>query len=408
MKVFFLFGGLPHYYNPILNRLNEINGLEIVVAVPKSKSGAVGASVYQTAENIKFKVIELEEKKAFYRKPFFPDLSGALEKENPDAVVSIWPYVLSFLFDGKVKRTVKRKNIKLIYKDIPFRIPNYNEVFSWRGERYYDENMVYEKSDGLLPMIRRAALGLTRKAYLNKMDAHVYYAEEAKRIISSYGVDEKKIFIIYNSVDNEEMERALETAKNEKPLLPSAARRIIHVGRLVKWKRVDLLIKALKEVTMEFEDAELLVVGNGPELENLKTLANDLGLTEKVNFYGAVYDPATLANLALGSAIYVLAGMGGLSINEAMCFGKPVICSVCDGTEKKLVRDGFNGLYFKEGEENDLAGKIKYLFSSPELIRKFGENSKKIIDEEINVATVIKGYVEAFNYVSDDKKLSVS
>ncbi|NOX17185.1 MAG: glycosyltransferase family 4 protein [Chlorobi bacterium] len=405
MKVLFLFGGLPHYYNAILNRLNEINGLEIVVAVPKSKGKAVGEGVFQTDENIKFKVIELEEKQSLYGKPYFANLANALSEETPDAVVVIWPYVLSFLFDRKVKRVVSDKKIKLIYKDIPFRIPYYKDVFSWEGESYYDENLVYEKSNGLFPMFRRITLGLIRKAYLNKMDAHVYYTEESKEIISSYGVDKDKIFVIYNSVDNMELERALENAKNEPPLLPSNEKRIIHVGRLVKWKRVDLLIEAVKSVSEKFESVELLVVGNGPELENLKRLAVNLGIKEKVVFYGAVYDSATMANLMLGSSIYVLAGMGGLSINEAMCYGKPVICSVCDGTEKKLVREGYNGLYFEEGNKNDLADKIKYLFDNPQLIETFGENSKKIIDDEINVDTVIKGYVDAFNYVSEKEKL---
>ena len=405
MKVLFLFGGLPHYYNAILNRLNEINGLEIVVAVPKSKGKAVGEGVYQTDENIKFKVIELEENRSFNGKPRFVNLSGALLNESPDAVVVIWPYVLSFLFDRKTKRIINEKSIKLIYKDIPFRIPYYKDVFRWEGESYYDENLVYEKSNGLLPMFRRITLGLIRKAYLNKMDAHVYYTEESKEIISSYGVDKDKIFVIYNSVDNKELERALEKAKNKPPLLPSNEKRIIHVGRLVKWKRVDLLIEAVRSVSEKFENVELLVVGNGPELENLKQLAADLGIKEKVVFYGAVYDSATMANLMLGSAIYVLAGMGGLSINEAMCYGKPVICSVCDGTEKKLVRENYNGLYFEEGNKNDLADKIKYLFENPKLIETFGANSKKIINDEVNVDTVIKGYVDAFNYVSEKEKL---
>jgi glycosyltransferase involved in cell wall biosynthesis len=54
-----------------------------------------------------------------------------------------------------------------------------------------------------------------------------------------------------------------------------------------------------------------------------------------------------------------------------------------------------------------LAEKIKYLFANPDLIEKFGKNSKRIIDEEINVETVIKGYVKAFNYVSEKEKINM-
>lgn len=105
----------------------------------------------------------------------------------------------------------------------------------------------------------------------------------------------------------------------------------------------------------------------------------------------------------LSSSIYVLAGMGGLSINEAMAFGKPIICSVCDGTEKKLVREGFNGYYFKNGNKQDLADKIKLLVSNPNEIKRMGKNSENIIKNEINIETVIKGYIKAFEYVSNKK-----
>ena len=95
--------------------------------------------------------------------------------------------------------------------------------------------------------------------------------------------------------------------------------------------------------------------------------------------------------------------MGGLSINEAMAFDKPIICSVCDGTEKKLVRENYNGKYFKEGDEEDLTNKIEYFFNNPEETERMRINSGKIIREEININTVIDGYIRAFNYVTNNK-----
>jgi len=71
MKVLFIFGGLPHYYNAILNRLNNFPTLDISVVVPKLKSTSIGKGVYQTKSDICFKVIELEEKRAFYKNRTF-------------------------------------------------------------------------------------------------------------------------------------------------------------------------------------------------------------------------------------------------------------------------------------------------------------------------------------------------
>ena len=92
----------------------------------------------------------------------------------------------------------------------------------------------------------------------------------------------------------------------------------------------------------------------------------------------------------------MLAGMGGLSINEAMCFGKPVICSVADGTEKRLVREGYNGYYFESGSVTSLVSTIEKMFLDPAQIQLMGQRSKEIIQQEINIHTVLGNYMEAF------------
>jgi len=63
------------------------------------------------------------------------------------------------------------------------------------------------------------------------------------------------------------------------------------------------------------------------------------------------------------SSVYVLAGMGGLSINDAMAYGLPVICSVCDGTERDLVTHHGNGLFFRENNVVDLSVKNRPSYS---------------------------------------------
>lgn len=70
-------------------------------------------------------------------------------------------------------------------------------------------------------------------------------------------------------------------------------------------------------------------------------------MTDSIRFIGAVYDPEKLGAYMNESTVYVLAGMGGLSINDAMTYGMPVLCSVCDGTERDLVIDGKNGFFSK-------------------------------------------------------------
>jgi glycosyltransferase involved in cell wall biosynthesis len=99
------------------------------------------------------------------------------------------------------------------------------------------------------------------------------------------------------------------------------------------------------------------------------------------------------------STVYVLAGMGGLSINDAMCFSLPVICSVCDGTEKDLITDGVNGYFFREGDVVSLTDRIDKVLADRKHSKQMGEEAYRVIKEKINLNTVAQRYLDAFEYV---------
>lgn len=197
----------------------------------------------------------------------------------------------------------------------------------------------------------------------------------------SYGVPAEKVFITANSPDTDAL---LATANELKDTKPNPFR-LLHIGRLVKWKQVNLLIEAAIALRAKFPQTELSIVGDGPELEALKAQAAG---HDFIQFHGGIYDPKELGKITCESGIYVLAGMGGLSINEAMCFSKPVVCSVADGTEKRLVREGYNGHYFESGSLSSLQSVIEKLFAQPENIALMGQRSREIIEKEINIHTV--------------------
>ncbi len=65
--------------------------------------------------------------------------------------------------------------------------------------------------------------------------------------------------------------------------------------------------------------------------------------------------------------------MGGLSINDAMTYGMPVLCAVCDSTERDLVKEGKNGYFFKDGDADSLADRIREMFESPRTLQGDGK-----------------------------------
>jgi glycosyltransferase involved in cell wall biosynthesis len=399
MKVLFLLNGLTHYFNKVLNRLNSFEDLEMVTIVPSKENESIGSGVYTTSEDIEFKVYTLHEKKRFYGKLFFDGFLDVLEKENPKIIVVIWPYILEFVFNLFLLRELRKRNIKIYYKDIPFQLVKFRDglLMKHPGKWIEDKGFV---NPNILDRINLFFLTMLRILIYKVVDVNVDYVDDAFELLRTYGVDKRRIFITYNSPDTDQLLKAAEEASQSEPILPYKFNRIISVGRLVRWKRVDLLIKAVHILCVNFDDVELIIIGAGPEENKLKQLSSEIGISEKVKFVGSIYDPVMLGKYYLTSTVFVQPGMGGLALNEAMCFGKPIICSICDGTEKKLVREGYNGIYFKEGKENDLADKIKFLFSNPNLIQKMGVNSLSIIKNEVNISTIIQSYRNAFNFVN--------
>jgi len=407
MKVLYIGNGLTQYYNLVLSKLNNISEVDLVVVAPSQVSDSIGAGVYQTKDGINFKVIELAEtrKLGFYNT--FKGLPSILINERPDVVIVVETYLRAFMFDVSLVLAMKWIRAGLILKSIPFRYLLYQDAINCIKESDKDfasipslVNKILRKLR-LIWLIRRGILFLDRLV-LNRPNAHVNYVE-AYKYWESYGVSNNKIFITRNSPDTDMLFLAKKKVEAEPTILPYNRYRLLHVGRLVEWKRVDMLLRSFAHIKKHFPDSELLIIGSGPEEEKLKAISNELKIGSSVLFLGAIYDQQQLAKYYLASSLYILAGMGGLSINEAMCFGLPILCSVCDGTEKYLVQDGVNGRFFCEGAEKDLVEKITWFFEHPEEMERMGACSEEIIRKDVNIHTVIHGYMDALKFAARHK-----
>ena len=347
-------------------------------------------------ESGSYKRLTAIEKRMFYGKSGYPSLPQLVLEEKPDLLVLGWPYFLQLFFQPSLRQALKRCGTKVAIREIPFQTPPFGHIRSYfRAHPMYNEAMKLQ-STGLGFYLKQLLTTYIRRYCYSKAVGTLNYSTAAYEILPSYGVKQEDIHVTYNSTDTEALLKERATVLANKPILPPCAHRILHIGRLVKWKRVDLLIDAMPSIIDSFPDAELVVVGDGPELENLKRQAEELRLSRQVRFVGSIYNPEELGAYMNESTVYVLAGMGGLSINDAMSYGMPIICSVCDSTEKDLVVEGKNGFFFCEGDAASLSEKITTLFSSPTLCREMGQESQRMINDKINLETVSMRYLEAF------------
>lgn len=164
---------------------------------------------------------------------------------------------------------------------------------------------------------------------------------------------------------------------------------VLFVGRLQARKNVDLLLGACAEL----QNVRLVIVGDGPEREALEALAEEI--YPSAEFAGARHGEELKAYFAEAD-LFVLPGTGGLAVQEAMSHGLPVIVAQGDGTQDDLVREG-NGWQIPPDDFEALVAAMKDALSDTARLRRMGDESYRIVKEEINIGRMAETFVTALN-----------
>lgn len=165
--------------------------------------------------------------------------------------------------------------------------------------------------------------------------------------------------------------------KSPRPRTEPGAR-IVTVGRLVRRKAVHVILDVLARP--ECAAVSLTVVGGGPELGALQSLAQDLGVEDRVTFTGRVNESSKWRILTAADA-YVSSAMHegfGLVFLEAMAAGLPVVC-FDRGGQVDFLCDGLTGFIVPAGNTSGLATAIARVGGDPGLAQRIGtENRRRV------------------------------
>ncbi len=205
-----------------------------------------------------------------------------------------------------------------------------------------------------------------------------------KKAILDLGIKEDKITIVY-PCPNIKPENLNETEKLiiKRELDLEHKKIMLSVGRLVKRKGFDLVIKALPEVLKQIPNLIYLIVGNGPERLNLEKLAEELQVADHLTVIEDVKDSNLpcyydLANIFLMPARIInktnVEGFGIVYL-EANSFAKPVIAAKSGGVEDAVI-DGQTGILVNPENVQQISSAILKLFNNPELMNKLGIQGK--------------------------------
>lgn len=248
---------------------------------------------------------------------------------------------------------------------------------------------------GLRHWFRRMAL----KFFFGRVDAFLYIGKENKEFYEGYEVSASKLFFTPYAVDNVRLLASVPDAIVARRELRAGmgiagdALVVLTVGKLIHKKRPMDLLKAYE--ALGHRHKSLIFAGEGELRGELEKYVAEHNVPNV--FFAGFVGQDDIGRYYAAADIFVLpSGLGetwGLVVNEAMCFGLPVIASNIVGSAADLVHSGENGYIFKLGDTAELVEKISTLADQPDLCRKFGQRSKQIIGEytyEADVAGVLK------------------
>lgn len=227
------------------------------------------------------------------------------------------------------------------------------------------------------PMIKY----VLRKADLITCDAnHMIHA------MVKLGVGEKKIKLIYFGVevDKYKPREKDENIKNKLGLSKSPA--IISLRNLEPIYDVETLIKSMPYVLRNMPKAIFVIGGRGSQERYLKELAKSLGVSERIRFIGFIPND-DLPKYLTSVDVYVSTSLSDAGIAastaEAMACGLPVVITD-SGENSAWVKDGENGFLVPVKHPEILGEKIVALFKENKMRERYGEISRKIIEERNN------------------------
>ncbi|GAB4486954.1 MAG: hypothetical protein OHK006_15430 [Thermodesulfovibrionales bacterium] len=245
---------------------------------------------------------------------------------------------------------------------------------------------------------RYLGLGKLFVRMLRKVDVFVSISSEIRSDLLGEGYEEARIRDISNFVvpgDFSPPADVLEKTARKRELVKDDRLMLLFAGRLVRTKRVDVLLQAVKRSCDQGLDPVLVILGEGEEREPLERLAAGLGLQGRVVFRGNVQNVREYLHAA---DIFVFPsereGMPN-ALLEAMACGLPVIAARSGGVTD-IVSDAENGLLVDAGSVDQFHAALERLLRDPDVRQLLGRRAFETIRERFSIDSVIPRYLALY------------
>jgi L-malate glycosyltransferase len=177
--------------------------------------------------------------------------------------------------------------------------------------------------------------------------------------------------------------------------------RLIFVGRLHEQKGLDVLFAAFQQLLKQYPNLRLQLLGDGPLREDLRALAQQLGLARQVDFVGMTGQ--VIEHLQQADIFILPSRAEGHSnaLLEAMACGLPVIVSDIPANVD-VIENKRNGLTFVAGDPNSLVNAVTLLLEQAELCEQLGGTARQTVESQYSLGSIAERYVSLYKDVLTD------
>jgi len=288
--------------------------------------------------------------------------------------------------------------------------PSLNAVAALRAGKRFGIPVVYEVrafwEDAAVDHGTSSENGLRYRATraletwaLKRADAVTTICEGLRRDIVARGIPADKVTVIPNAVDIDKFSVGGSADQVLKAKLGLQGARLIgFIGSFYAYEGLDILLRAVPQLTQELPDLRVLLVGGGPQDAQLRQLAKDLGITDKVVFTGRVpHDQVQKYYDLLDVLVYPRLSMRltdlvtPLKPLEAMAQGRILAASDVGG-HLELIADGKTGVLFKADDPASLADKVGALLRADTLWPALRAAGRHYVESERNWPVSVARY----------------
>lgn len=199
-------------------------------------------------------------------------------------------------------------------------------------------------------------------------------SDNAASNLAALGFDKNRIYTVLNGARDIGVADDAMHADSKKSFGIDSSKFVVGcIARFHKIKDYPTLLNAAKILCDKSDRFAFLFVGDGPELNNMKSLAKTLGIYSKCVFAGRLYDTERAYHAMDAYAITSISESFGLSLVESWSAGLPSVVTDADGFAE-ISEHGVTSLVCRVGDSTAVANAVYDIFSKPELAKTLGKN----------------------------------